>query len=137
MYRKASTGVGQEEELVKSVELKFASDWSPDGRFLLYEQQNPKTGWDLWLLPLEGDRKPVPWLQTSFWERSGRISPDGRWVAYVSDESSKQEIYVQPFRQGSGGKWQISTGGGNYPRDRKSTRLNSSHIQKSRMPSSA
>jgi hypothetical protein len=67
------------------------------------------------VLPLTGDRKPFPLLQTQFGEAAGRISPDGRWVAYRSNESGRNEIYVAPF-PGPGGKWQISTAGGYYPR---------------------
>ncbi|MCH8269243.1 MAG: PD40 domain-containing protein [Acidobacteria bacterium] len=66
------------------------------------------------MLPLEGERKPQPFLQTQFSEGPAVFSPDGRWLAYVSDESGRFEIYVQPF-PGPGGKWQISTGGGTEP----------------------
>jgi dipeptidyl aminopeptidase/acylaminoacyl peptidase len=90
------------------------TDWSPDGRFLLYEQSGEKTGFDLWLLPLFGDRKPMPYLQTQFDEGQGRFSPDGHWVAYASTETGRPEVYVQTF-PASGGKWQISNGGGMLP----------------------
>ena len=65
-------------------------------------------------MPLEGERKPSPFLQTPFSEAEPKFSPDGRWLAYVSDESGRREVYVQPF-PGPGGKWQISTEGGTEP----------------------
>src|SRR5213083_2964398 len=72
-------------------------------------------GWDIWALPLDGDRKPFPVVQTDFEERDGQFSPDGKWIAYQSNESGRFEIHVQPFsgseRQVSG-KWQVSTTGG-------------------------
>ena len=76
---------------------------------------DPKTRPNLWVLPLSGERKPFPFVNTNFDERNGQFSPDGRWVAYQSNESGRFEIYVQPF-PGPGGKWQVSTGGGVDPR---------------------
>ncbi len=122
LYAKVSSGAGTDELLLKSPELKLASDWSPDGRRLLYSTVSAKTGSDLWTLPLEGDRAqrapPAPYLQTQFNERQGQFSPDGRWVAYVSDEGGASQVYVQPFPP-SGAKWQLSTGGGADPRWRQ------------------
>src|SRR5262249_22490898 len=92
--------------------------WSSDGRFLLYEVLGPKTGYDLWVLPLEGDRKPFPYLQTEFDEFLGQFSPDGRWVAYSSNESGPQQIYVQGFPK-SGAKFMVSVTGGLRPRWRR------------------
>jgi protease II len=66
---------------------------------------------DVWVLPLFGDQKPFPFLQTEANERGARFSPDGRWIAYISDESGINQVYVQNF-PASGGKWQISTNGG-------------------------
>src|SRR4029450_13254497 len=71
-------------------------DWSPDGRPLLYIQQSAKTDYDVWALPIVGDRKPFPVAQTTFAEQDARFSPDGRWVAFESNESGRREIYVQP-----------------------------------------
>ena len=71
-------------------------------------------GRDLWVLPSEGDRKPSPFLQTPFNEAGAQFSPDGRWIAYMSNESGRMEVYVQPYPN-PGGKWQISTGGGVEP----------------------
>jgi dipeptidyl aminopeptidase/acylaminoacyl peptidase len=118
LYQKSSSGVGQDEVLLKSDHGKIPDDWSSDGRFILYQDLDPKTGWDLWALALTRDRKPQPLLTTSSHERQGRFSPDGRWMAYVSDESGTNQVYVQSFPL-SGGKWQISTSGGVQPRWRR------------------
>src|SRR5207245_11498110 len=108
--------------LLKTVNAIFPSDWSPDGRFLLYYEISPKTKPDLWLLPdpggAPGVTKPVPFLQTEFSELDGAFSPDGKWIAYASDESGKYEIYVQTF-PASGAKWQVSKGGGIHPKWRR------------------
>ena len=69
-------------------------------------------------MPLAGDRKPIPFLKAQFAGVSGQFSPDGRWVAYSSTESGNAEVYVAPF-PGPGGKWQVSTGGGTFPRWRR------------------
>ena len=111
LYQKDATGAGKEEILLKSDSNKIPMDWSPDGRFILYTVNDPKTKIDLWVLPLFGDQKPVPFLQTDANERLGRFSPNGRWIAYASDQSGVNEIYVQTF-PASGGQWQISTNGG-------------------------
>jgi serine/threonine-protein kinase len=84
---------------------------TPDGRTLLFVDNGSKTGGDIWALSLEGERKPHVFLQTPFLENTPRLSPDGRWVAYLSDESGRIEVYARPF-PGPGGKWQISTEGG-------------------------
>jgi serine/threonine protein kinase/Tol biopolymer transport system component len=118
LYQKASSGAGTEEVLLEDNRDKSPQSWSPDGRFILYTSSGPPTGDDLFVLPLSGDRKPVPFLQTPFNEYDGQFSPDGRWVAYGSDESGKDEVYVAPF-PGPGGKWQISTAVGTYPRWRR------------------
>src|SRR5262249_26105695 len=74
-----------------------------------------QTAMDLWVLPLSGDKKPLPFLKTPFEEYDGQFSPDGKWIAYASNESGQFEIYVQPF-PGPGGKFQISSNGGDQPR---------------------
>jgi Tol biopolymer transport system component len=91
-------------------------DWSPDGRFVLYAVQNPNTRRDLWVLPLDGDRKPIAVAQTAFEELEGRFSPDDRWIAFESNDTGRSEIYVQPFPFVAGGKVRLSTGGGTQPR---------------------
>ncbi len=104
-------GSGAEEQLTTAGQIStFPASFSPDGRTLAYYMSSQKTGYDLWVLPLQGERKPQPFLQTPFNERSSRLSPDGHWLAYVSDESGRYEVYVRPF-PGPGGKWQISTEG--------------------------
>jgi eukaryotic-like serine/threonine-protein kinase len=125
LYRKPAVGAGSEEPLLTTAQNKFATDWSREGRFLLYESTDPKTSSDIWALPMDGDRpstgsgrperaegrKPFPVVQTNFDERGGQFSPDGKWIAYQSNESGLWEIYVQPF-PGPGGKSLISTTGG-------------------------
>jgi Tol biopolymer transport system component len=114
LYEKLSSGAGGERVLLQSESTKYPTDWSADGRFIAYENIGPKTGSDLWVLPLFGDRKPISVLGTEFNEGQGHFSPDGHWMAYVSDESGRSEVYVQAFPS-SGGKWQISTDGGTFP----------------------
>lgn len=121
LYQKAASGTGSDELLLKSSDPKFPTDWSLDGRFILYENRDPKTKADLWVLPLEGDRQPFPLLQTEFNEQQARFSPNGKWVAYTSDESGTTQVYVQSF-PASGNKWQVSTGGGDQPRWRRDGR---------------
>ena len=114
LYLKPSSG-GGEEALIESSNVKLPLDWSHDGRFLLYIEIAPKTGYDLWALPMVGERKPVLVANTPYEERNGQFSSDGRWVAYQSNESGRFEVYVQPF-PGTGGKQQISIAGGEQPR---------------------
>ena len=94
--------------------LPIPGSWSPNGQVLAYSEQNPMTGWDIWILRLEGDRKPRPFVQTPSNEDAAIFSPDGHWLAYQSDESGRNEIYVSPFPD-PGRKWQISTEGGHEP----------------------
>jgi len=100
--------------LLETSEHKNTCDWSADGRFILYSVQSATTGNDIWVLPLFGDRKPTPIARTPAGELRGRFSPDGRSVAYESNESGRSEIYVQTFPD-LGRKAQISTGGGTAP----------------------
>ena len=119
---KSATGGGTEEVLVASPPyVKSATDWSRDGRFLLYRVADPKNGFDLWALPMTGERKPFPVVQTPFDEREPQFSPDSKWIAYQSNESGRFEIYVQPF-PGPGRKWAISTQGGAQVRWRSDAR---------------
>ena len=114
LYQKATSGMATEEALDKAEGSKTLLDWSQDGRYLIEGVTDPKTKMDIWVLPLFGDRKPFPYLQTEFNESYGRLSPNGQWLAYISDETKRAEIYVQTFPT-PGGKWQISTNGGFYP----------------------
>jgi eukaryotic-like serine/threonine-protein kinase len=117
LYQKASSGAGSDEVLFESEENKTPTSWSTDGRFIAYTDTNPKgnTQYDIWILPMFGDRKPFPFLQTRFNELDAQFSPDGRWIAYVSDESGSNQVYIAPF-PGPGGKWQVSRTGGAEPR---------------------
>ena len=105
------------EQLIKPAEYwQFPSSWSPDGRLLAYTEHlhPPRNGMDIWVLPLEGERKPRLFLGTEFDESQAMFSPDGRWIAYVSNESGQDEVYVRPY-PGPGAKWKISTQGGSEP----------------------
>ncbi len=115
LFWKPADGSSGEERLTTSEFDQSPESWSPDGKVLAFTETHPTTGQDIWVLSLEGERKPQPWLQTRFNERSARFSPDGRWLAYQSGESGRQEVYVQPF-PGPGGKRQVSTLGGFEPR---------------------
>jgi eukaryotic-like serine/threonine-protein kinase len=123
LYQKLASGARREEPLLKSSEIKIPTSCSRDGRFLLYTVADPKTKGDLWILSLDGDRKARPVLRTEHDEIEGRFSPDMRWIAYVSDESGSNEIYVRGFSQDSGSAsveagagWMVSQGGGRGPR---------------------
>jgi len=115
VYQKAISGAASEEALDKTEGInKVVDDWSQDGRYIIEQVADPKTRQHIWVLPLFGDRKPFPYLQTEFNERAGRLSPNWQWLAYVSDETKRNEIYVQTFPI-PGSKWQISTNGGSIP----------------------
>jgi len=118
LYQKPAGGNGQEELLLHAGVNAYTEDWSPDGKWIVYEQTGQKTANDLWLLPMSGDRKPVSYLQTPFDEMGARFSPDGRWMAYQSNESGQFQVYVQTVPL-SGAKYQISTSGGTAPRWRR------------------
>lgn len=125
LYQKTSDLAGEDELIFSSNEVKAPSSWSPDGRFLLYYFGIAPN--KIWLLPLGGgaDRKPVLVEHSQFNEAYGRFSPDGRWIAYSSEESGRWEIYVRPFDAASAvgsstagathftGKWMVSKDGGN------------------------
>jgi Tol biopolymer transport system component len=115
LFEKVASGAADEQPLLVTPENKVPQDVSPDGRTLLYSVLSQKTGGDLWALPLDGDKKPFPVLQTAFDEWDAEFSPDGRWIAYESNQSGRLEIFVRPFPQSSG-QWQVSTAGGTQPR---------------------
>jgi eukaryotic-like serine/threonine-protein kinase len=116
-FRKASDGSGAEELLLTNEQIGIPSDWSRDGKYLIYASGPVGyTNWEIWALPLEGERKPrlvVPHGANGS-SGYGRLSPDGRWLAYASTESGKPEVYVVPFGGGQG-RWQVSADGGSQP----------------------
>lgn len=117
LYERSVGGVAAEPVLLESGESKNLYDWSSDGRWIVFATQSPKTARDLWALAMDGEKnekKPIAVAQTMSEEREARFSPDGRWIAYQSNESGRFEIYVQPF-PGPGVRSQISTGGGTSP----------------------
>jgi Tol biopolymer transport system component/tRNA A-37 threonylcarbamoyl transferase component Bud32 len=119
VYRKATGGTGQDEIVDRDALISFPDDWSPDGRYLLADSDPsaPKTLSDIWVAPMARGRsagKPYPYLQTEFSEGLAKVSPNGQWLAYSSNETKRNEVYVMTFPN-PGGKWQISTSGGTYP----------------------
>ena len=119
LFEKMSTG-GSEQPLFRSDQLIQPTDWSRDGRLIVYARRDPWSQWDLWVVPASpdpqrGERKPELFLQTPFNEHHGHLSVDGRWMAYASDESGRSEVYLRAFPPQSS-RWQISTDGGVEPR---------------------
>jgi Tol biopolymer transport system component len=122
LFRKDSSGAGNEQRLTQSPNVQLANDWSRDGRWLLYTEFNPGSQGDLWVLPINPDGKPAPdstprpYLRTPVIESWGRFSPEAsmRWVAYQSDETGRWEVYIQSFPEPRGAT-RISTGGGRFP----------------------
>ena len=115
-------GAGDAQRLTESKNPQYSRSWRPDGKVLAFTQTNPGTGNDVMTLPIEGDEKsgwkpgePKPFVNSTFGEETPTFSPDGRWLAYESNESGSFEVYVRPF-PGPGGKWQVSTGGGVLPK---------------------
>ena len=119
LYIKPADGSGEERLLADQA--GTPTSWSRDGRWLLFTSPGPKTGADVWALPDPGgsssDAKPFPVLATPFEEQQGQLSPDGRWIAYTSNETSSSDVYVRPFSanasaSAAGAKWLISRTGG-------------------------
>ena len=117
LYVEQASGGSKEESLLEGDGVMFPSDWSRDGRYLIYTEIDPKGRGQIWYLPdplnKSSDRKPVKFQGTDAVESQGQLSPDGRWLAYTSDESGKSEIYVRPFPSGPG-RWKVSAGSGRY-----------------------
>jgi serine/threonine-protein kinase len=111
IYWRAVDGSGPEDRLTTGDHIQSPQAITPDGKLLAYVDIDPLTSQDIWILPLDGERKPRPFVRTRFQEISAAFSPDGQWLAYASNESGRFEVYVQPF-PGPGGKWQISSDGG-------------------------
>ena len=118
LYQKLANGAGDDERVVKAVDDIAPLSWSPDGQNLVYRLNTNGLG----ILPLVGDRKPRPFLQSStFTQTQGYVSPDGRWIAYNSNESGRYEVYVRNFPTPAG-KWQISQNGAVFSRWRGDAR---------------
>jgi Tol biopolymer transport system component len=115
LYRKRSDGSSAEELLFESDLPKAPMSWSPDGKSLVFWVRDPKTASDLWVLSI-ADKKAVAFVASPFNETHAQISPDGKWIAYTSNSvGGRNEIHVQPFPSGAG-RWQVSDGGGDWPR---------------------
>jgi hypothetical protein len=124
MYLLQADGTGKEEPLEQpSFEslANYPTSWSPNGHLLLFDHQDKSGKISIWVLPLSGDRKPYTFLETPFNAQMGTFSPDGHWVAYVSNDSGKDEIYVVPFPN-PGARVQVSIAGGSQPRWRRDGR---------------
>jgi hypothetical protein len=111
---KDASGTREADVLFASKVDDLASDWTADGNYVIYSTRSSDTGWDVWALPIGGDRKPFPIARTRFTELFGTVSPNGKYVAYFSDESGQMEVYVQEFPEPRH-KWQVSTKGGTEP----------------------
>jgi eukaryotic-like serine/threonine-protein kinase len=117
LYRKPSDGSGAEELLLTDDQVTVASDWSADGKTLFYSRGPSGSDWEVWALPLEGERKGrlvIPHSGNSFSDM-GHLSPNGHWLAYTSTESGTAEVYVVAYGGGQG-KWQVSTNEGSQPK---------------------
>ncbi len=121
IWWKSADGSGPEERLTTGENNQSPRDWSPDGNVLVYNDGDPNTRADVWMLSMDGERKAIPLIQTPFRDDRPTFSPDGRWLAYMSDESGRSEVYVQPF-PGPAGKRQVSTDGGTNVRWARSGR---------------
>jgi Tol biopolymer transport system component len=120
LYRRNPSPTAAEEKLVEGTRERIVPNQSIADRFLIYQTRSAATGNDLWLLPLQGERKPAPLIQTKFNEQHAQVSPDGRWLAYSSDETGETQVYVRAFTAATGQigaeRHQVSLGGGVHPR---------------------
>jgi Tol biopolymer transport system component/tRNA A-37 threonylcarbamoyl transferase component Bud32 len=118
LFVRAASGAGEKQRVTTAETIQVAYAWSPDGRFRMYGEMSPNNSWDLWIQPTAPDGKPFPFLQSPATEVHGQFSPDGKWIAYTSNESGTAQVYVQPFTGGpaSGAKSLISPGAGRQPR---------------------
>jgi Tol biopolymer transport system component len=113
IYWQPIDGSSPMERLTQSEYFQWPGSWSHDGETLAFVEERPETSRDIYLLSVR-DRRVTAFLKSRFFEAQPEFSPDGRWIAYVTDESGREEVYVQPF-PGPGGKWQISNEGGSWP----------------------
>ena len=109
---------GEPERLLVTDTTKRPMDWSPDSQFLIYDDADPTSSSDIWVLPSGKLEKPFPYLRTKFTEGQGRLSPDGRWMAYTSDESGKRQVYLQSF-PAPGPRFPVSVDSGTHPQWRR------------------
>ena len=123
LYEKNADGSGEERLLVSSDQNKYPTSASPDGRFLLFASNGPNGQDDLWVLPLDGERKPFVFLNTEAHETQGQFSPNQRWITYQSMTSGIPHVFVRPFSPAArsaagatGSQWIISANGGSFPR---------------------
>ena len=124
MFQLDADGTGKEQSLEQpffEAIGNYPSSWSADGRVLLFDHQDKSGKMSVWGLPLTGDRKPYAFVETQFNAQMAIFSPDGRWVAYVSNDSGNDQVYVAPF-PGPGGRVQVTMGGGSQPRWRQNGR---------------
>jgi Tol biopolymer transport system component len=121
LFRRPSDGTGTPEQLIQGTVVQFPSTVTPDGTALIFRAETPpskvgsRPAYDLFLLPLEGERRARPLLATPFDELNAAVSPNGQWLAYESNESGLNEIYLRPFPNVDAGKQQVSTNGGTHP----------------------
>jgi serine/threonine-protein kinase len=115
LFWQASDGTGTAERLTTSLQVQAPAAFTPDGKSLILRDTDPKTGADIALMTLEGERTPKPLIHSRFDEANAELSPDGRWIAYQSNESGRAEVHVRPFPKVDSGHWQISTNGGSQP----------------------
>ena len=113
VYSKTANGTGQAERLITTTTLKTPQSFAPDGQTLVFAELTPNL--DLSILQMNGERQIEPLLHTEFRDSVAVVSPDGRWLAYVSDESGRDEVYVRPFPKVDEGRWQVSNGFGVGP----------------------
>ena len=115
LFSQLADGTGVVEQLTDSVNVQYPFVVTADGTQMVIGEATPKMGRDIMLMSLRPPRLARPLIQTTVNERNAELAPDGRWLAYESDESGRTEVYVRPFPQVEGGRWQVSTGGGRTP----------------------
>jgi dipeptidyl aminopeptidase/acylaminoacyl peptidase len=124
MYQKSAAGVGTETLMFKSDGSAIPVSWSPDGRYVVFSRLKPPGagGVDTWLLNLSGEPRATPFIESPFDKAQARISPDGRWLAYTTNDSGMYQIMVQTFPDPNRGRWQITAQGGIEPKWRRDGR---------------